>query len=163
MTDGAQLHVVRLLQVPLDVRNRSTEHIQGLLREFELILGGRLEGVSMDVPKRLLDSAGELERAYAPQVAAANAEYEAAAARGESVVAESTYRVPAEAAAFALHIIDVLEEVDEFCRSGRFLLTMAPDPDVAAYRRWTLLEISRQIEGRAPTPWPDFVAYGGSH
>ncbi|HZG93163.1 MAG TPA: hypothetical protein VEZ46_00455, partial [Mycobacteriales bacterium] len=123
-----------------------------------LIVSGQVAGVSTDVPKRLLEIDAELTQVYAPQIAAAAAVYEAGRARREEVVAETVYRVPPEAAAFARRVIEVLDEVDEFCRAGRYLFTLAAPGDVAAYRRWSLNEVALQIEGAPPMSWPQYAA-----
>jgi hypothetical protein len=158
MADPPPLHEVRLLAVPLRLRARSTEHIEGLLREMELIVGGRVLGLALDVPERLLEINAELAQVYAPQIAAATAVYEAAEARGDEVLAEIAYRVPAAAAEFARRVIEVLDEVDEYCRAGRYLLTLAAPADIAAYRRWSLNEVALQIDGAPPMSWPQYAA-----
>jgi hypothetical protein len=52
----------------------------------------------------------------------------------------------------------MLDEVDEFCRQGKHLLTLATPPELVAYRRWYLGEFIAQLAGRPATPWPDYAA-----
>ena len=56
-----------------------------------------------------------------------------------------------------------LDAVEDYCRTGRHLLTLAAPPDVAAYRRWVFDEFERQIAGGAPVPWsPAMVGSDGT-
>ena len=53
----------------------------------------------------------------------------------------------------------LLEEVDDFCRSGQHLITLATPPESLAFRRWYLNEFIAQMERHEPpVPWPDYVA-----
>jgi hypothetical protein len=58
-------------------------------------------------------------------------------------------------------VIGVLDEVDEFCRAGRHLLTLAAPEDIAAYRRWSLGEVALQIDGAPPMSWPQYAEAHG--
>jgi hypothetical protein len=49
----------------------------------------------------------------------------------------------------------ILDEVDELCRQGQYLLTLATPPDLVAYRHWLLEEFTRQIAGQEPVAWAD--------
>ncbi len=60
--------------------------------------------------------------------------------------------MPPEVAAAARRLGDLLDEADEFCRSGH-LLTVATQPESVAFRRWYLGEFQRQIDGHPPGPW----------
>ena len=160
MADHPALIDVQLIDVPIALRGRSTEHIQGLLREIELIVTGQQSGVAMGVPARLLAVTRELETVYAPQIAAAGAVIDSAAERGEAFT-QTSYRLPVEARGFAAHVLEVLREVDDFCREGKHLLTVPAPADVAGYRRWSLGEVVAQLDGHPPTPWPAFAAANG--
>lgn len=155
----AELVEVRLLEVPLDVRERSTRHGVDLMREMTLIVGGRDSGTtSRAVPERLLEIARELDLVYGPYVTSTTEALEAAADRGDSVVPEVVYRLPPSVSAFVQHIADVLAEVEAYCTSGRELLLLAAPAEVKAYRDWSLHEVRRQIAGEPPMPWPAYVA-----
>jgi hypothetical protein len=69
--------------------------------------------------------------------------------------------LPPEAAAFARRVIEVLDEVDAFCRGGRYQLTLAAPEDIAAYRRWSLNEVALQIDGAPPMSWPQYAEAHG--
>ena len=154
-----ELVEVRLLEVPLDLRERSARHGADLMREMTLIVGGRDSGTtSRAVPQRLLDIARELDLVYGPYVTSTTEELEAAADRGDAVVPEVVYRLPASVAVFMQHIADVLAEVEVYCASGRDLLMLAAPDDVTAYRNWSLQEVQRQVAGEPATPWPQYLA-----
>ncbi len=153
-----ELVEVRLLEVPLELRERSTRHGADLLREMTLIAGGRESGTtSRAVPRRLLEIARELELVYGPYVTTTTETLEAAADRGDVVVPEVVYRLPRSIGEFMQHIADVLAEVEVYCAAGKDLLLLAAPADVTAYRDWSVTEVQRQIAGEPPTPWPTFL------
>ena len=56
----------------------------------------------------------------------------------------------------------MMAEVDEFCRAGDHLMTLATPPEVVALREWVLEELTRQIdEGGEPVPWSNHVSRAG--
>ena len=139
---------------PLRVAARSTEHHQDLFREFALLAGAGVDAPDT-VPGRLLALIEQLGRRYQPQTAHEE-ERERALARGE-VEADLSIRVPVSAGEAARDLGRMLDEADEFCRSGS-LLTLAAPAESVDFRRWYLGEIVGQVAGRAPVPWP-----GGLH
>jgi hypothetical protein len=162
MTDADDRFEVRLLDVPLALRERSRQHGADLLREMELISLGHAAGTAQhELPNRLLELAQELERVYGPYVAANTDEMDAALDRGEEALAEVIYHLPRRSVSFMDHVESILREVDDYCRAGQELLTLAPPADVAAYRVWVSDEVRRQYAGEPPTPWPAFAARRG--
>jgi hypothetical protein len=162
MTDADDRFEVRLLDVPLALRERSRQHGADLLREMELISLGHAAGTAQhELPNRLLELAQELERVYGPYVAANTDEMDAALDRGEESLAEVIYHLPRRSVSFMDHVESILREVDDYCRAGQELLTLAPPADVAAYREWVSDEVRRQYAGEPPTPWPAFAARRG--
>jgi len=162
MTAPEDLFEMRLLQVPLVLRERSRQHGAELLREMELISLGRAAGTTQhELPQRLLELAQELERLYGPYVAANTDELDKALDRGDETMAEVVYRLPRASLALVKHVDDILREVDDYLRAGQELLTLAPPADVVAYREWVSSEIQRQAAGEPPTPWPVFLERGG--
>ena len=69
---------------------------------------------------------------------------------------EVVYRVPSDVAGAATALLALLDEADEFCRSGQHLLTVVSTPEVRRYRHWYLSEFVRQIGGDEPVPWPAY-------
>lgn len=148
---------VRLLGLPVSLRARAQEHDQDLLRELALIRVGADQPEAGSVPARLLSLADELRDIYGAFSAGPDAEIEAATHAGlESV--DVTYQVPLHALSFIRRVAQTLEEAEEFSRAGKYLLTVAAPPDVAAYRRWVFAEFDRQIQGGPAVSWPDALA-----
>jgi hypothetical protein len=89
---------------------------------------------------------------YGAIAAGPNAEMEAAVDRGEEFI-DVVYTVPVQIREFLRRAAQALEEAEQFCREGRYLLTLASPPDVAAYRQWAFEEFDRQIGGGPAVPW----------
>ena len=149
----ADLYAVRLLQVPLDLYGRATEHHEELKREFALIAAAR-PAQREEIPARLLKLVAELRQQFGAFTAAPTGELQQALRRGDATV-DVSYQMPAAAGDAAVEFERLLDEADEFCERGS-LLTLATPRDVAAFRRWFLGEFAAQIGGRSPTPWPAF-------
>ena len=140
---------VSILGMPLEVMQRSSEHSDELLREFALI---REEG-SDHVPARLLALIEELRSRFGSFSEGPRQAMQAALERGDETI-DLHYDVPPTVAAAARQLGDLLDEADEFCRSGD-LLTLATQPDGLAFRHWYLDEFQRQVDGLPPRPWSD--------
>jgi hypothetical protein len=50
----------------------------------------------------------------------------------------------------------MLDEADEYCRSGQHLLTLAADDEIVRFRHWYLEQFIAQIAGEQPVAWPDY-------
>lgn len=144
---AAALVTVRILRLPLDVYARASEHSDELLREFALIR----EENSDHVPSRLLALIEELNARFGGFTEAATLALQAALDRGDAHI-DLSYEVPPDAGAAARRLGALLDEADEFCRSGD-LLTLATLPESLAFRRWFLEEFALQVDGRPPRPW----------
>lgn len=147
-----QLRDVWLVGFPLAVYLRAQEHADGLIREFSLIAQHRAAGNAVDVPKRLLSIVNELSAQYGGLSDAPEAKRDDAIERGEHIV-DLHYRVPEAVASACIHLGDIFDEADEYCRAGRHLLSLATPPESLEFRRWFLGEFVNQIAGAAPTPW----------
>lgn len=152
---------VRLQQVPMDLRQRSVQHGEELAREMALISQQLGDADARAIPERLVRLVRDVRTTYAVYTAGPSAAMDAAVARGDPVVREIVYTVPTAAVDVVRWMTRVLEEADEFCRAGQHLLTLAAEPDVIAYRRWTLGEFERQMAGEPPMPWPEYAAQHG--
>jgi hypothetical protein len=148
---------VRLLGFPLELYSKAHEHSEDLRREFALLaLQPPAELAEHDVPARLLALIEELGNRFQPLVKATHDERDAALAAGAKTV-DLRYQVPASVRDAAIHLGELLDAADEFCRSGA-LLTLATPAECVRFRRWYLAEFVRQVDGHAPVPWRD---YGG--
>lgn len=154
MSAQGELVEVRLVQLPLEVWQRTQEHVDGLLREFALMVQDA--GARAAAPGRLLDLVAELNASYGSLSEEQERKMVAALERGESEIT-LTYSIPPGAAGAARQLGDMLDEADEYCRRGDHLLTLATPPEELGFRRWFLDEFVHQAGGAAPTPWPDYA------
>jgi hypothetical protein len=152
----AALTPVHVRKMPVQLWQQSQEHIDELVREFMLI-SGDVQGDSdhHQVPQQLLTLIDELTDRFSGFGEANEQRLFAAAADGTETI-DLDYEMPVEVAGAARQLGEMLDEADEFCRRGEHLLTLATPPEQVRFRRWFLEEMVRQIEGHAPTPWPDY-------
>ena len=149
--DGG-LREVRVLQFPLDVYRRATEVFEGQRREFVLVAMRTPE--APDVPDRLLQLVAALSEEYEGLNPEADEMRDQAILRGDTVVDELVYRMPPAVVDACVALNRMMDEADEFCREGDVLLSMASPPEAVAFRRWYLGEITGQLAGEQPVPWP---------
>jgi hypothetical protein len=149
---AGELVEVRLVRLPLQVWQRTQEHVDGLLREFALI--AQDDEVRAATPGRLLDLVQHLTAGFGAFSESQRIEMEEALARGESEI-DLTYQVPVAAAGAAQQLGDMLDEADDYCRRGDHLLTLATPEEELRFRRWFISEFVDQLGGAPPTPWPD--------
>ena len=150
-----ELVEVRLLGFPLQAYERAQEHGDGLVRELMLIAQSSPQ--EHEVPVRLTAIVTELSSRFAGFGDDTDAVRDAAIDRGERSI-DLVYRLPRAAGAASVHLGDILDEADEYCRQGEHLLSLTTPPEALAFRRWFLGEIVRQVDGEAPTSWPAYLA-----
>jgi hypothetical protein len=143
----SELVSVSILGMPLEVMQRASEHSDELLREFALIR----EDHSDHVPARLLALIEDLRGRFGSFSEGPRQAMQAALERGDATI-DLHYQVPPAVAAAARQLGNLLDEADEFCRSGD-LLTLATQPEGVAFRHWYLDEFQRQVGGLPPRPW----------
>jgi hypothetical protein len=141
---------VRLVGLPLQVWQRTQEHVDGLLREFALI--AQDDEAKLATPGRLLALVQHLSAGFGSFSEAQVIEMEAALARGDTEI-DVTYQVPPAAAPAAQQLGDMLDEADDYCRRGDHLLTLATPEEELRFRRWFISEFVDQLGGAPPTPW----------
>ena len=142
---------VRLAGLPLKVHARAQQHNAEMTREFQLIVEQDHQGGG-SVPARLLQISTLLSARYAGFTDEQEARIEAGIAAGEAQLDEVTFLVPVDVGDAARQLGDILDEAEDFCRSGQ-LLTLSATPEVAAYRRWYLDNFIVQCAGAPPLPW----------
>jgi hypothetical protein len=152
--DDRDLVTVRLLGVPVRLWCRATEQHDELLREFSLLSFGIDEGATKpdELPARLVTLVRELRTRYGGNGERDDVTRQAALVREDATV-DLTYEVPVTVGHAGQALAALLEEVDEYCRSDSYLLTLAPDDSVIAFRHWYLEEFTRQVQGLPPRPW----------
>ena len=154
MSTAAQpgLVEVRLLGLPLGLLARAREHDDELTREF-----GHIEVAESDIaPARLTALSQQLRARYSSFTAAAEQAIAAATERGDQTI-DVSLRVPEDVADAARTLLVLLDEADEYCRTGD-LLTLAPPRDVVTLRQWYLHQFIDQTQGSAPVSFEEYVA-----
>jgi hypothetical protein len=149
--DDEELFDVHLLDLPLDVYQRSQQHSDELARELRLVAGAAQDSDS--VPRRLRRLIYELATRYGRLNPGAERHLQRAVQRGDERT-DVVYRVPARTAEDVQALDELLREADEYCRKGGGLLTLMTPPEALAFREWVFGEIIRQVGGAAPRPWP---------
>ena len=144
---------VRLIRLPLDVWQRTQEHVDGLLREFTLIVQD--PDARAAAPGRLLALVEELSAGYGSFSEEQRQQMVEAFEQGRTEM-DLTYQVPPAAAGAARQLGDMLDEADDYCRRGTHLLTLATPPEETRFRQWFIDEFVDQIGGAPPTAWPDY-------
>ena len=150
------LVTVRLVGLPLKVHARAQQHNAEMTREFQLIVEQDHQGGG-SVPARLRQISTLLSSRYAGFTDEQEARIEAGIEAGDALLEEVTFLVPADAGDAARQLGDILDEADEFCRSGQ-LLTLSASPEVVAYRRWYLDNFIVQCAGAPPLAWTGPIA-----
>jgi anti-sigma B factor antagonist len=154
---SADLLTVRLLGLPVQLQVTAAAHMDAVQREFDVLLASEGHG---SVPQRLLALIAELQERYGGVADQPREELRAAAERGDERI-DLTYQVPAHTADACVTLGAMLDEVDEYCRGGEHLMTLAMPTEAVAYRRWFLSEFVAQIGGSPPTSWDDFLQRSG--
>jgi hypothetical protein len=147
---------VRLLGLPVALREQSTQHSEELMREMTLIAQQISDGDSSALPTRLVQLVSEVRSTFGIFTSRANEQIDAAAEAGIEVIDEIVYHVPRSTGEYCEHLLAIMMETDEFCRRGRHLLTLATPADVLRYQQWILGEFVRQTSDGPATAWPDF-------
>jgi hypothetical protein len=145
---------IRLLGLPVDEQRRAAEHFDEVLREFAILRAGDPTGRTL--PSRLLALREEFSEQFAGFTMPADAEIDAAAARGDASI-DLVLDIPAAVGPACEVANRMLDDVDEFCRAGEHLLTLAPPARSVGFRRWLLGEFVRQVQGEEPIPWSSYL------
>ena len=144
------LHVVRLVDAPVDVWAALGQHEDELIRECVLLTVGTQE-VRDRLPVRLVTLVDQIFREHSStrndivdQVAAA------VERQDEHVTVEVS--VPDAVVPAILRAQELFEEIDRFCEDGA-LMTLPTPESGRRLRRWITAEVVAQVrDGRDPTP-----------
>jgi hypothetical protein len=152
MSEHGPLQTVRLIGLPLPLHARAREHGESLRREFRLMADqSAMEPAT--TPERLLEITSTINATYSGFSAEQEDAIEAAIEAGEATI-DLTFQVPRSAAEAATALGRVLDEADEYCRQGKYMLTLATPPDLREYRGWYLSQFIEQLAGDPPRAWP---------
>jgi hypothetical protein len=153
-----ELVEVHLLELPVPLWSRTQQQTDELLREFALAASQTPEDQRHHVPARLTALIETLTADFGDTSSSQDQELADAAAAGKERIDDLHFSLPPAAAPACQVLGDMLDEADDYCRSGQYLLTLAASDDMVRFRRWYLSDIIAQLGGRPPTPWP---AYDG--
>lgn len=144
---------VRLVEVPVAVWQRANAHHEAVQREFDIM---KMNLPENSIPHQLVDLIAEFDRRFGGIADPTWQDMYAAAERGDDTVT-LVFRMPIETAAAAEQLEEMLDKVDDFCRAGEDLLTLATPRDLVSFRRWFLGEFKRQIDlGLPPVSWSEW-------
>ena len=139
---------VVLREYPIRLGIRQEERTIAVMREMQLITLDAGHG-SSSVPAQLAEFAEQVSGRFGAALAAPRAAHEA----GQQHT-EIRYRLWAESPELMLSYARLMEAADAYCAEGQ-LISLAPDADVYALRRWTVEEFLRQYDGAEPRPWSE--------
>ena len=148
--DDSPVVQVRLLDVPVRVWQRSSEHHDELMREMALL--ALSPESTHDLPRRLVDLVELLGKTYAGASDRPAQQRDEALAAGVDRV-DLVFDVPASAGEAAAALGAILREAEEYCRAGELLLTVAQPEVQERFNAWYLDEFTRQIAGEPPQAW----------
>ena len=146
-----ELVTVRVQGFPLQVHARAQQQSAEMRREFQLILGQEAVHPG-SVPARLLEISDALSGRYSGFTEEQERQIEEGIASGAELLDELVFVVPSHVGEAAGQLGAILDEADEWCRSGKMLVLATP-PDLVEYRTWYLQEFIRQAAGEQPRPW----------
>jgi anti-anti-sigma factor len=151
---------IQFISVPVDIWRRAAAHQEAVQREFD-ILRGSLPAEA--APNRLKALTDDLDVRFARAGDPITARLEEAARKGDMSI-DITAQLPPGVGSAALQLGEMMAEVDEYCRKGESLLTMATPPDLVLFREWFLGEVHRQVDqGLPPMPWPEYAHANGTN
>lgn len=141
-----------LRNYPLKLWHRQQAHFHELVREFQLLVGGSAgSSAAHEVPRRLLEMADMFITRFGSEMDAITRERQAALDAGLTTF-DSVVPLPAGVIEIIPPAMEMMREVDDYCRNGD-LLTLARPEDVVALQDWSTFEILAQFQGAEPTPW----------
>jgi len=149
-----ELVTVHIRGLPVPLHARSQAHSDEVMREFRLLAEQMRQEGTHGLPLRLIELINGLEGQYSTFTEAQEDALDHAISAGDDCI-DLTYALPAAIDEGVSALGAILDEVDELCRQGQYLLTLATPPDLVAYRQWFLDEFTRQIDGQEAIAWAD--------
>ncbi|MCK9898227.1 SpoIIE family protein phosphatase [Frankia sp. AgB32] len=138
-------HLVRLGDVPTALLLAAKNHVDGLVREFTLAVGGAASGTSAALPERLGELLTTVTTRFAGPRQAIKRQALAASASGH-LRTPLELVLPPSAADDAERYLAALEEIEDYARAAR-LLTVESPPQHVAFRRWYIGSLVEQLHG----------------
>ena len=145
---------VRLEGCPVPLLEQARRHNEALIREFAFITESGDDRPS--VPAQLLAVVDRIRSRISGLNTEMEMQVDRARERGDATV-DLRIVLPADGRELAHELKRLFDAAEDFCRSGD-LLTLAEPEDVRAFRDWYLEQYVEQLDGAAPTPWPQWRA-----
>jgi hypothetical protein len=154
---GGPVHEVRLIQLPVAAWIKAQQHARELRLEMERIAEHQRDQPLGDklTPARFRAISTRLREAYGLGNSTVDDVVAAAEQEGRAAV-DATFSVPPGSEAGLREMAQMMDEVDEYCRSGPYSLLATP-AELKRVRTWFFQQCLTQAAGAAPTSWPDFV------
>jgi hypothetical protein len=153
-----ELVTIEIVGLPVDVQSQAQQQTDELARELTLVAEQlKQDGGSGELPVRFVELVSTLSGRYSVFTAEQERQLTEAIAAGERTI-DLTYTLPVSAVTAAAHLGDVLDEADDYCRSGKLLLTLATPAPLVTYRKWFLAQFVEQAAGHPPVTWSDYAA-----
>lgn len=146
---AAELVRVSIRKLPLDLWHRSRRWTEELLREFQVIASE----VDDSTPRELLTFVEEITERFGRFSEGTDTLLETAHAANQKT-ADLEIDLPPAAGAATAEMKTLIARAAAFARTGS-LLTLAPDPEILEFIDWYLDEVTDQLGGAEPVPWPD--------
>jgi GAF domain-containing protein/anti-sigma regulatory factor (Ser/Thr protein kinase) len=140
-------YTVQIGDLPTDLLVEAKAHIDNLVREFALAVGGAESGSTSAVPTRLAQLIETVVHRFAEARDAIKRQAVAAAGRGESRTS-LTLTLPVSAADAGEQYLAALDEVDTYAHASR-LLTLETPPQHSVFRRWYVESMVTQLRAVA--------------
>jgi anti-sigma regulatory factor (Ser/Thr protein kinase) len=144
---------VRLLGIPVDLLQKSSEEYEALFRELRLMKERPEEDGTPALPDRLSVLVSEIGTRFNRLGPGMDEVWQDAVDHDVSSF-DWELELPQSAVVACEFYNAMLDEADEFGLSDH-LLTMPASPTSVAVRRWFLSELIGQLHGKAPVSWPD--------
>jgi Histidine kinase-like ATPase domain len=142
----------RWIGMPISKLDRTAEHYDSVLREFQIMLERRPSDRA-DVPGRLIALMDELTQ-FGPLISVVEQNIERGRNDGSGVL-DVELQLPSAIGPIALRLANLLDETDAYCAAGIELLSLQPTDEVVNLRKWLVGELVRQAEGHPPVAWSD--------
>ena len=146
---AAELVRVSIQKLPVDLWHRSRRWTEELLREFQVIASE----VDDSTPRDLLTFVEETTERFGRFSEGTDTLLETAHAANQETL-DLKLDLPPAAAEASAEMRTLIARAAAFAREGS-LLTLAPDPKILEFIDWYLDEVTAQLRGAEPVPWPE--------
>jgi hypothetical protein len=140
-----------LVDYPVALGGAMNERTVDLLRELQLMTSDDSSDAEQGLVRELKELATYVTEVWGDRLAEPNIELRRALEGGVPTT-NLEYPMAAGGRAGVLNYARMMETIDDYCRRAA-LMSLPPEPDVYALRRWTVEEYVRQFDGLAPRPW----------